>query len=303
MQSLSRIEQAIIDHRLPSDFNITVSNYYSPLASKLNHNITQLAKSLKTVRPQFIGIQGSQGSGKSTCADFLKIILESEYNLRVLTMSIDDFYLTSSERQQLAKTVHPLFITRGVPGTHDVDMIQTVFDNAEQQQNFTVPYFNKALDDRADEAEWQNINSSLDVVILEGWCVGISAQDPSLLDQPCNELERDEDDSGLWRQTVNAKLTKEYQQLFSRLNHLVTLQVPSFNCVYEWRLLQEQKMINRLTEQNQDTSKVQTPEQLKHFIAHYQRLTEHALEVMPKLADYVLKIDEHHHIIQLIDNN
>ena len=302
MQLHSDIEQAILDHNLPSDFSVSVKDYYIPLANQLMNDIEQHAKSRQASRPQFIGIQGSQGSGKSTCADFLKIILETEHDLRVLVMSIDDFYLTLAERQQLAKSTHPLFITRGVPGTHDVEMIQTVFDRAEQQRDFTVPRFNKAIDDRAEESSWQTIDAPLDVVILEGWCVGISAQASGMVDEPLNQLERYEDSSGAWRQLVNDKLANEYQSLFSRLDHLITLKVPSFACVFEWRLLQEQKMIDRLSKEKKDISKAQTPEQLERFIAHYQRLTEHALKTMPELAHYVLNIDKHHHITKLISN-
>lgn len=294
-----RIEQAILDHGLPTDFGTTVSEYYAPLTEKLYTDIEKLATSFKTPRPQFIGIQGSQGSGKSTCADFLKLILETEYDCRVLVMSIDDFYLTLFERQQLSETVHPLLVTRGVPGTHDVELIQSVFDAAEQKQSFTVPTFNKAIDDRAEQSDWQTIDSPLDVVILEGWCVGIPAEKTDKLDQAMNELEANEDSSGRWRQMVNTKLANEYQDLYNRLDHLVTLQVPSFECVFEWRLLQEQKMIARLKEQGKDTSKAQTPEQITRFIAHYQRLTEHALTVMPTLANYSLSIDKLHRITGL----
>lgn len=302
MQLHSKIHQTILNHGLLPEFSTTVSDFYTPLASHLYHDMSQLAQSSKTSKPQFIGIQGSQGSGKSTCADFLKVILETEYDLKVLVVSIDDFYLTLAERQHLAQTVHPLLITRGVPGTHDVNMMQTMFDHALQQQRFKVPVFNKAKDDRADESQWQKNDSPLDVIILEGWCVGIPAQASDKLDEPLNALEHDEDPAGEWRQLVNQKLARDYQHLFSRLDHLVTLQVPSFNCVYEWRLLQEKKMIDRLTQLGHDTSKAQSPEQLKRFIAHYQRLTEHACDIMPDIAHYVLWIDKQHHITRLTSN-
>jgi len=297
----SRIHQAISDHRLPSDFSETVSDFYAPLVNKLHQDINQLAKTFTSPRPQFIGIQGSQGSGKSTCAEFLKILLETEYDLRVLVVSIDDFYLTLAERQNLSEIIHPLLLTRGVPGTHDVKMMNDMFDRAQQQQHFSVPRFNKALDDRDEKSKWQVVDYSLDVVILEGWCVGIPAQEIDALSEPKNKLEEKEDNSGEWRNWVNDKLSNEYHDLYARLDHIVALQVPSFDCVFEWRLLQEQKMIERLTKLNQDTSKAQTPEQLTRFIAHYQRLTEHACVVMPNIANYVLWIDGQHRITKLTE--
>ena len=52
-------------------------------------------------------------------------------------MSLDDFYLPRAERVDLAKSIHPLAITRGPPGTHDVETLVDV-----------IKKFNKALDDR-----------------------------------------------------------------------------------------------------------------------------------------------------------
>ena len=44
-------------------------------------------------------------------------------------VSIDDFYLTRAERKKLGEQVHPLMETRGVPGTHDVQMLATCIED------------------------------------------------------------------------------------------------------------------------------------------------------------------------------
>lgn len=296
--------QAIEDHRLPSDFHNTVEEFYWPLAQSLGSSIKgQLGK--KGKQPTVIGIQGSQGSGKSTCAAFLTLLLESECQLKVLATSIDDFYLTRGERQQLAQERHPLFETRGVPATHDVDMISAMLDRVTAGESLSskwpleVPVFDKSIDDRAPRSLWQRIEHPIDVIILEGWCVGITAQDEESLVKPINELEQLEDHNGVWRSTVNQALRTGYKELFERLDILVALQAPSFKCVLGWRQLQEQKMIAKLKAQGRSIDNAQTAEQIKRFISHYQRLTEHALATMPELADYVLWLNEHHQFTKL----
>ena len=297
--TINKINQAVAEHRLPAEFSTEVIHYYVPLAHQLYTDISARAEADQSSGVQFIGIQGSQGSGKSTCADFLKTLLQAQYGLRVLVASIDDFYLTLREREKLAESVHPLLITRGVPGTHDVSMLNAMFDCAERGESFAVPNFSKAEDDRAPIAQWQQVQGALDVVILEGWCVGLSAQDNAKLRMPINQLEMNEDATGQWRALINHHLETDYCTLFARLDHLVALQAPSFECVFDWRLLQEQKMIARLSEQDLDVSGAQTPAQLKRFIAHYQRLTEHALESMPTQADYLLWLNKNHGFVKL----
>ncbi len=296
--SHAQVIEAIKAHRLPSNFLTTVEQFYWPLAQSLKQNINK-------TKPTLIGVQGSQGSGKSTCASFLKLLLESEYQLNVLVASIDDFYLTRAARQQLAKECHPLFITRGVPATHDVNMMNAMFNHVVTGEPFStasplqVPVFDKSVDDRASQTHWQKIENAVDVVILEGWCVGISAQDSAALTTPINELERVEDSNGVWRGAVNRALGNEYNDLFARLDILVTLQAPSFKCVLGWRQLQEEKMIAKLKSEGKSMEKAQTKEQIKRFISHYQRLTEHALATMPEQADYVLWLDENHQFTKL----
>ncbi|RBP49308.1 phosphoribulokinase [Arenicella xantha] len=285
--TLAAVSQLIDQQRLPAEFINSVLEFYLPLAIGLNSQLEnhQLTK---------VGVQGSQGSGKSTCAEFIKILLQHEFDKRVLVASIDDFYLTKLERETMAREVHPLFATRGVPGTHDVRMIQTMFELAATSQTFSVPIFDKSVDDRAPSSQWQQLTGPFDVVILEGWCVGIDAEPDSALAMPKNQLERLEDVDFIWRKSVNRALSEEYAELFARLDVLVALQAPSFACVYGWRLLQEQKMIDRLQAQGRDVSQAQTPAQIERFISHYQRLTEHALATMPQRADWLLTLNNNH---------
>ncbi len=288
--TLASISYAIEQQSLPKEFVETISKYYHPLGN----SIAQKVKGHSNRSVHFVGIQGSQGSGKSTCASFLKLLLESEHELQVVVASIDDFYLTRAERKFLAQNTHALFAVRGVPGTHDVAMMQSVFDRAEAGQTFTVPAFDKATDDRAPESDWQSITRPVDVVILEGWCVGVVEQSDQDLRQPVNRLEELEDPDCLWRKMVNDAIKQDYKKLFDRLDLLICLQAPSFDCVLGWRQLQEQKMIEKLQSEGKSIELAQTPKQIERFISHYQRLTEHAIKTLPLTADYVLTLNEHH---------
>ena len=291
------ISEEIEKQALPEGFIAAVLDYYLPLSQALNDRAISHEEVNKTI---FVGIQGSQGSGKSTVADFLKIILESEFNKPTLVMSIDDFYLTKAERKELSDDVHPLFLTRGVPGTHDIDLLNSVFKKAAEKTEFNVPMFDKSIDDRAPES--QKISKGIDIVILEGWCVGLSAQDEGKVQIPVNSLEEQEDANLIWRSFVNSSLEYRYQPLFDQLDYQVFLQAPSFECVYDWRLLQETKMIERLTAQGLDASGAQTPKQIERFISHYQRLTQHALETMPAKSDCVLALNEDHSFRSIVFN-
>lgn len=294
--SVSLINDAIKKHRLPSGFITTVNEYYLPLCSQI---ASQFAIVTGAPRRYFVGIQGTQGSGKSTCAAFVKMLLESEFGYRVLVASIDDFYLSLAERQELANSVHPLLLTRGVPGTHDVGLMKQLLLDTEKEQEFSVPSFNKATDDRFPTSEWPQYQGPFDIVILEGWCVGVPPQNEAALSKPINDFEQQEDSSQQWRRHVNEALSGGYQEVFRPLDMLIALQAPSFDCVYQWRALQEQKMIDKLRSEGRDTSSTMNPAQLKRFISHYQRLTEHALDVLPSVADVVLYLDEDHHFTHM----
>ena len=115
-------------------------------------------KSIKK-RPFFVGLAGGQGTGKTTISSLIKIILTKYFKLKVFRISIDDFYKTRKERINLSKRVHPMLLTRGVPGTHDINMMLNFFKKAKSKKfkRLKLPTFNKAIDDRFSKKHWYDL--------------------------------------------------------------------------------------------------------------------------------------------------
>lgn len=240
--------------------------------------------------PLVVGICGSQGSGKSTRAAQLKSMLEAA-SLSVAVISIDDLYLTRAERTELSRSVHPLLLTRGVPGTHDVRLGLSVLDALAKPGRVAIPSFDKARDDRRPVEEWPVVEGPVRVVLLEGWCVGAVPQEPAALVTPVNSLESELDAQGVWRSYVNDALAGSYQRLFARLDLLILLKAPSFDVVYGWRLEQEHKLSQQVARDGGDPSRVMSDQEVRRFISHYERLTRHILSEMPARADGVVELD------------
>lgn len=282
-------------HRLPEAYARNAQQWFAPVAAGIASEREKTGKTL------IIGINGSQGSGKSTLADYLALLLKEKYRLNTIVLSIDDFYLTLQQRQLLAKEVHPLMLTRGVPGTHDVglanDVIRSLSEGAAQT---LIPRFDKSTDDRYPQEKWDIITAPTDLIILEGWCVGADTQSAEALLMPVNNLETEEDTDGRWRNHVNQQLRDVYQDLFNMVDIWIMLKAPSFDCVYQWRLEQEQKLRNTLSASPSDSkiSKVMDDEGVHRFIQYYQRITEHLLETLPDKVDVLFELDEKRNIIR-----
>ncbi|BBC73888.1 kinase [Altererythrobacter sp. B11] len=274
----SAIEALIEAEQLPPDYATIVERHWRPLARQIADRVAV------EERPLIVGINGAQGSGKSTLCRFLEVLLQ-ERGLHAATLSLDDIYCTRAERQRLAATTHPLFATRGVPGTHDTAIAMAIFDDVLARREVFRPRFDKAADDRAPDLVGPE--RGIEVLLFEGWCVGAVPQAEAELAQPINALEAQEDADGVWRREVNHRLAADYAALFARLDMLVMLQVPGFEVVRANRLLQERKLAARAP----DGTAVMDAAAIDRFIAHYERLTRHMLEEMPGRADIVIRID------------
>ena len=264
-----------------------LESFYLPISKMIRDEY------IKKKTTQVIGLTGGQGTGKSTISNILKIILKNAYNLKTVIFSIDDFYKTLQERKKMAKKIDNLFITRGVPGTHDTKMLLKCIQNLKNKnfKNTNIPKFDKSTDDRFQKKKWLKVKKKPNIVIFEGWCVGAVAQKNKDLKFPINKLEKQKDNKKVWRKKVNFELKKDYKKIFNLIDKLIFLKVPSFKFVLKWRLLQEKKL--RITSKG---NKTMTDKQIKNFVMYYERLTKHMLRTLPKKANTVISIDEKHRL-------
>ena len=270
-----------------------LNKFYLPLSEWI---YSIYSKDFKT---KIIGLSGGQGAGKSTITGILKLILKKKYGLNICVFSIDDFYKTKNERLRMSKKKHPLFITRGVPGTHDIALLNQTIRKLKQKKFRTVliPKFDKSKDDRYRKNKWQKIKIKPDIIIFEGWCVGTTHQNNNELKRPLNLIEKKYDENLKWRKTVNNLIKKRYKNIFNKIDKLVFLKVPHFNYIIKWRWLQEQKM--KLTTKSKKTM---SKTEVKEFIMFYERLTKHMMKNYSKISDLTIFLDKNHRSKKMLIN-
>jgi len=265
---------------------------YIPIAFWINSKCKKNGKTL------LLGLSAGQGSGKTTVSAILSIILKNFFKKNICVISIDDFYKTLKERNKMAEQKHPLFKTRGVPGTHDINLVKNFFISLKRKKfkKIKLPKFNKSIDDRLKKSYWHNINNKPEIVIFEGWCVGAKPQVDRSLKRPINMLERYEDQDLKWRKFVNRQLQKEYKKVFSMIDYYIFMKVPSFKMVFKWRLLQELKLRKRLYYKK----KIMTYNEIRRFIMFYQRITLQMIKDLSKSASVVMFLKKNHEISKVL---
>ena len=274
---------------------LSLKRIYIPMSFWIENKYKKKRKTL------FLGFSGGQGTGKTTVTEILKIILKKFFKRKVLVSSIDDFYKTLKDRDKMSLTIHPLFQTRGVPGTHDINLIAKFFNLVKKKffKKFKLIKFDKSIDDRMKRKYWLNIIKRPEIVILEGWCVGAKPQSNSLIEKPINILEKYEDKNLIWRKYVNERLKKEYESLFSKIDHFIFIKIPNFGMVFKWRLLQEKK----LRKKSHSNKKIMNYKEIKRFIMFYERITVQMLKDLSKSASIVMLLNKNHEVKKLLFKN
>lgn len=241
-------------------------------------------------RPFVLGIAGAQGSGKSTVAARLAGRLRAR-GVACALLSLDDLYLDGVRRVALAREVHPLLRTRGVPGTHDVGLGLAIVAALGEAGPVALPRFDKARDEPEPRDAWDTFEGPADVLILEGWCLGARPQASEALAAPVNALERDSDPDGGWRRYVDDQLAGPYRRLFDRIDLRVLLAAPDFDTVAAWRIEQERTLRAQCLAEGRPAGKLMTDAEVRRFVAYFQRITEQMLRDAAGIADLVIPLD------------
>ncbi|KAJ5770832.1 uncharacterized protein N7511_002883 [Penicillium nucicola] len=232
--------------------------------------------------PFFIGLNGVQGAGKTVLVSALNDTLRSApYSLAVVTLSLDDIYLTHADQVALAQAhpSNPLLQHRGQPSTHDLGLGEEVFASLAAEKSTAIPAYDKSAfegqGDRVPKEQWKVVNEEgqekVKVVIFEGWCVGFRAWDDQTLRAKWEDAVRQREsghyDGRLGHvqfedvKAVNDAL-KRYDILTDKLDALIHIDAESPHFVYEWR--QEQERTLRAAK-----GTGMTEEQVNHFVDGY----------------------------------
>lgn len=268
-----------------------------PAADVTNHLRTAVERGLAASerRPLILGVAGAQGSGKSTVAPKLARMLNLE-GRRAAHLSLDDFYLGRAERRGLASRVHPLFVTRGPPGTHDVEGALAFLAAVRKGEEAKAPRFDKIRDEPSPQG--QIVPAELQVLVFEGWCLGARPQDEQALSAPVNMLERVFDRDGVWRRAANEALGGAYQTLYAEIGRLVFLRAPDFDIVRRWRAEQEATLAADLPPETRVG--VMAPDEISFFIQHFERITRFMMDDLPSRADLTLHLDERRRVAGVV---
>ena len=282
----------LAEHGLPHAYLDVASRYFDPLV----HRLTDAAR--RKSATLVAGLNGSQGSGKSTLSDYLCCALKHDWGLTAVPISLDDVYLTRDQRQALAARVHPLLATRGVPGTHDLQLLRETIQalSGDKPDPVSVPSFDKSIDDRRPKSDWSQVTPPVDVILVEGWCLGARHEPVEALGDPLNDLERMEDRDGHWRDYVNEQLKMHLEPFYEQIDFWVMLAAPGFQQVLRWRTEQEEKLRAAVHGRGDG---LMDGEALTRFVAHFERCTRQCLRDLPSRVDVLLQLDGDRNIVSV----
>ena len=261
----------------------------SDLSNKIAKSYVDLFNQIKNKKTLMIA--GSQGSGKSTLSIQIKKYFKKFYFKNVVILSIDDFYLSSHQRKQLAKKFKSnLFDTRGVPSTHNLELLIETVDKLKRNKfPVYIPIFDKVTDNKK---KYKRKINKADLIILEGWCVGSKPIDLKYLKKNINDLEKINDPNMIWRTAYNKSLV-EYQKLFNKFNHYIFIKLPNWQYVINWKYKQELGLRSL-------RSDVNLKKKLYLFIQYYEKLSKWMSLTCPNFCNILITLDKNQKMKKII---
>lgn len=230
-----------------------------------------------------VGILGGQGMGKSTLCIVLSLILNA-LDFSVVSLSLDDLYLTYEERQKLQQQDSRL-IWRGPPGTHDIKLgLKVIEECLEQnaQSKIQLPRFDKSAFNGSGDRTTSENTKKPDILLFEGWFVGVKPITTSCFDNsPLPILTHDD----VQFAKDNNRRLRNYLPLWEKLDRLIVLDPEDYHLSKQWRKEAEQKMIAAGKTGMND-------EECERFVEYFWKALHPELFIKPltKTADLVVSI-------------
>lgn len=265
----------------PDNYLTTLWQLWLPLAQTL------IRRRQTCDRPFIQGILGGQGTGKTTLGIILTTILET-LGYKTLSWSLDDLYKTYADRRQLQQQ-NPQLIWRGPPGTHDVELGIQVLEQLRHPINhdlIAIPQFDKSLHHGMGDRVSPKLVQDIDIVLFEGWFVGVTPIDAIAFNHPPPPIETPGDRA--FAQDCNRRL-HNYLPLWERLDSLWVLYLPNYQFSKQWRKQAEAQM--------KATGKLgMTDDEIDAFVEYFWKAVHPDLFFRPTLerADLVIEIAADH---------
>ncbi|NER49282.1 MAG: glycerate kinase [Symploca sp. SIO1A3] len=264
---------------------LSLWNLWLPLAMQLASSRQQLC------RPLIQGILGGQGTGKTTLATVLRLIL-THLGYHTLSISIDDIYKTYKERQFLQQQ-DPRLIWRGPPGTHDIELGLQLLEQLRQsnpQAPIAVPRFDKSAWGGIGDRSGTELVENVDIVLFEGWLVGVRPINPAVFDGNTPTPIQTAADR-LFAREMNERL-QDYLPLWEYLDQLIVLYPVDYRLSKQWRLQAERNMIATGKSGMSD-------DQISQFVEYFWKSLHPELFITPltrnpRLVDLVVEINRDH---------
>lgn len=186
---------------------------------------------------KIIGISALPGTGKTTLGNWLEAI-SLKLNFKIAVISIDDFYLPSDE-MKLAIKNNPWNVSRGFPGSHSVKLMYEKLLSWKLNGELNVPVFDKALrNGLGDRSHWRSDNP--DILILEGWFLGVEPLSVDIDDQPLNLLNLNSTEID-YRYKIQQNLNS-YLDIWNLVDNIWHLKPLMFEYMNMWKSNQEKEM-------------------------------------------------------------
>ena len=192
--------------------------------------LSQIETLLEMGGRPLLGLSALPGCGKTTLCDWL-VQASSELGWSIAFLSIDDFYWPGPELDR-RMAGNPWGVPRAIPGSHDLELMAKAFDQWRETGVLNAPRFDKSLrQGRGDRSEW--VCSTPDLVVLEGWFVGVLVSDDvSSAKNSCSlELTTEE---LLYREEL-IRLIPDYSPIWNRINKLWHLKSQSGTSSRIWK--------------------------------------------------------------------